>query len=118
MRPVVGQERKRNAAEEFRPAFEARRGIGADLQYFDVQLLEFFEVRTEPGDLILSSTREGEGKERDHGGPTAETGERDLVAVVGRELEVRRCATWLKCHASSPLSFKTAMPPLQDTTKG
>jgi hypothetical protein len=63
VRPVIGEEGKRNAAQLLRPGLEARNGIGADLEDLDVQLLEFFEVRTEPGDLVLSPARECEGEE-------------------------------------------------------
>ena len=75
MGPVVGQQREGDAAELFRPGFQARNRIGADLEDFDVLLLEFFVVRTEPGDLILSSTGEGEGEEADYDGPATETGQ-------------------------------------------
>jgi hypothetical protein len=65
--------------------------IGADLQDLDVQLLEFFVVRTEPGDLILSPTGESHGQKADNGRTPAETRERDLlVGVVRGEREVRR----------------------------
>lgn len=82
VRPVVRQQGKGNAAELVGPGLEARNRIGADLEYFDVQLLEFFEVRTEPADLILSSTREREGQERNDRGTATETRERDCFAAV------------------------------------
>ena len=63
VRPVVRQQGKGNAAEVLGPGLEARDGICADLQDLDVQLLEFFEVRTEPADLILSAAGECEGQE-------------------------------------------------------
>jgi hypothetical protein len=116
VRPVVRQQGKGNAAELFSPGLETGNGIGADLEYFDVQLLEFFEVRTEPADLILSSTRESEGKKRDDRGASAETRERDCFAHVGCERKIRRCATWLKCHETSPCC-ETAMPCPENTTK-
>jgi hypothetical protein len=74
VRPVVREKRERNAAQVLGPPFQARNGIGADLQDFDVQFLEFFEVRTEPGDLILSAAGECEGKKRD---------DRKTPAVIG-----------------------------------
>ena len=73
VRPVVGQEREGNAAEKFRPALETGDGVCADLQDFDVQLLEFFEVRTEPGDLILSPTGECEWQKAHDDRTAAET---------------------------------------------
>jgi hypothetical protein len=77
VRPVVGQERERNAAELLSPCFQTGNGVGTDLQNFDVQLLEFFEVRTEPADLILSSTREGERQERNDRWSAAKACERN-----------------------------------------
>ena len=84
----------------FRPALQAGNGVGADLQDFDIQLLEFFVVRTEPGDLILSPTGERKRKEAHDDGPAAETGERNLlITVVRSEREIGRCAACLKLHA-------------------
>ena len=103
MRPVIGKKREGNAAELLSPRFQAGNGIGADLQDFDVQLLEFFEVRTEPGDLILSSAGEGEWQKRHDRRFAAEARERNRFSVVRCQRKVRRCATWLKCHGSSPL---------------
>jgi hypothetical protein len=71
MRPVVGKQGKGHAAELLGPYFEAGNGICADLQDLDVQLLEFFVVRTEPVDLILSPAGEGKGQKRDDGAPAA-----------------------------------------------
>ena len=79
VRPVIRKEREGNAAQIFRPALQAGNGVGADLQDFDIQLLEFFVVRTEPGDLILSPPRESERKERHYRGATAKTAEADLL---------------------------------------
>jgi hypothetical protein len=95
VRPVVGKQGERNAAELLGPDLQAGNGVGADLEDLDIQLLEFFEVRTEPLDLILSATGESERKKRDDRGTTAEAGKRDLLAVVRREREVRRCGAWL-----------------------
>jgi hypothetical protein len=72
MRPVIGQQREGYAAELLRPDLQARDRVSTDLQNLDVQLLEFFVVRTEPGDLILSSTGESEGQEADDDGPPLE----------------------------------------------
>jgi hypothetical protein len=95
VRPVVGKQGERNAAELLGPDLQAGNGVGADLEDLDVQLLEFFEVRTEPLDLILSATGESERKKRHDRGTAAEAGERDFLAVVRREREVRRCGAWL-----------------------
>ncbi len=61
VRPVVGQQGERQAAEVFRPRFKAGDGIGAELEDFDVELLEFFVVLTEPEDLVPSPAGECEG---------------------------------------------------------
>ena len=55
MRPVIGKQRKRKAAQLFRPHLQAGNSVGADLQNLDVERLELFVVLTEPGDLILST---------------------------------------------------------------
>jgi hypothetical protein len=80
------------------PYFQAGNGVGADLKDLDVQLLECFEVRTEPLDLILSAAGESERQKRDDGGPSAEAGERDFLAIVRGEREVGRRGAGLKCH--------------------
>ena len=79
MRPIIGQQREGYAAELFSPDLQARDRVSTDLQNLDVQLLEFFVVRTEPGDLILSPARESERKERHYRGATAKTAEADLL---------------------------------------
>ena len=60
-------------------------GVGADLEDFDVEFLECIEVLTEPQDLVLSSTREGE-RQKGHDGPFAlVTGKRErLVQLRGK----------------------------------
>ena len=75
MRPVIGKQREGYAAELFRPDLQARDRVSTDLQNLDVQLLEFFVVRTEPGDLVLSSAGKGKRQESDHRAAAAETGE-------------------------------------------
>jgi hypothetical protein len=101
--PVVGKEGEGNAAELLGPGFETGNRIGADLQNLDVQLSEFFVVRTEPADLILSSPGEGHRQEADDGGPPAEGPERDfLVVVVCGEREIGRRAAGLQGHLISP----------------
>jgi hypothetical protein len=103
MRPVIRQQRKRNAAQLFRPALEAGNRIGADLEDFTVQLLEFFVVRTEPVDLIGSPRRKGERHKRDHGRPTLEAGERDLlIGIVRGKRKIGRCHALLDVHLKSP----------------
>src|SRR5690606_20342107 len=84
---------------KFGPAFETRHRIGADLQDLDVQLLEFFEVRTEPDDLILSPTGECEREERDDRRAAAIVRERDFLIVVRREREIGRRGACLQAHA-------------------
>ena len=95
MRPVIGQEGERDAAQLLSPRFQAGYGIGADLQDFDVLFLEFFEVLTEPGDLILSSTGKGEWQERHDCRLPAKAPERNLFSVVRGQRKIRRCSTWL-----------------------
>jgi hypothetical protein len=101
MRPVIGQQREGYAAELLRPDLQARDRVSTDLQNLDVQLLEFFVVRTEPGDLILSATGKREWKERHYRRATPKRAKRDLLIAVGGKREIGRWATWLK-HASSP----------------
>jgi hypothetical protein len=95
MRPVIREEGEGDAAELVSPCFQAGNGVGADLQDFDVQLLEFFEVRTEPGDLILSSTRESEWQKRHDSRFAAEARERNLFSIVRGQRKVRRRGAWL-----------------------
>lgn len=84
--PVIRQQWKWNAAQLFGPALQARDRIGTDLEDFAVELLEFFVVRTEPVDLIRSPRGKGKRHERNHGRPTLEARERDLlIGVVRRE---------------------------------
>jgi hypothetical protein len=75
------------------------------LQNFDVQLLEFFVVRTEPGDLIFSPTGECKRKKGNDGAPAAKTRERELLIGVRGEREVGRCAAGLKFHGHAPLGL-------------
>ena len=51
------------AAQLLGPGLEGRNRVGAQLQNFDVELLELIVVRTEPEDLVLSPTRESERHE-------------------------------------------------------
>ena len=90
MRPVIRKQGERNATQLFGPGFEAGSGVGADIQDLDVQLLEFFVVRTEPVDLVRSAAGEGKRHERHHDWPALETGERDLLIVVRSKREIRR----------------------------
>lgn len=88
--PVVRQQGEGNAAEGFRPGLQAGNGIGADLEDFDVELLEFFVVRTEPADLVLSTAGEGQGQEGYDGASTFEGGQREAVAQVRCQRKIRR----------------------------
>jgi hypothetical protein len=56
VRPIIRQQWKGQAAQLLGPRLETGNGVGTDLQNFDIQLLEFFVVLTEPGYLIFSST--------------------------------------------------------------
>ena len=82
MRPVIRQQRKRNAPELFGPRRQAGNCVGADLQDFDVLLLEFFVVRTEPADLILSAAGESQRQEGHDRAAAAVVGQRKGVAKV------------------------------------
>jgi hypothetical protein len=102
MRPEIGQQRKRQAAQLLGPGLERRNGIGAQLQDFDVELLELIVVRTEPEDLVLSPAGEGERHERDDClAPLEAVQGEGLVQVRGKR-EVRRLRSWLQqSHAIS-----------------
>jgi hypothetical protein len=97
--PVIGQERKRQAAELFGPGLQTRNRVGADLQNLDAGLPEFIVVRTEPADLIPSSAGEREGQKRDDSGFAAETAQRKLLIRVRGEREVGCRGAWLEFHA-------------------
>jgi hypothetical protein len=103
MWPVIGQQWEWDAAKLLSPRFQAGNRVGADLQNFDVQLLEFFVVRTEPADLVLSPAGESHGQKADDHRAAAKAGERDLlVGVVRGEREIRRRSACLQCHFVSP----------------
>jgi hypothetical protein len=103
VRPVIREQREGNTAQLFGPGLEAGSGVGADIQDLDVQLLEFFVVRTEPVDLVRSPAGKRKRHERDHDRPAAKTRERDLlVGVVRCERKIRRRGARLNRHASSP----------------
>ena len=103
MGPVIGKEGEWNPSQLFGPRFQARNGIGADLQNLYVQLLEFIVVRTEPADLILSSTGESHRQKADDRRPAPEARERDLlVGIVSGKREVGRRSSCLQCHIGSP----------------
>ena len=85
VRPVIRHQWKWNAAQALSPRFQAGQRIGADLQDFNIELLEFVVVRTEPGDLILSPTGERERQKRDHRLLAAEAAEAErLVEMRGK----------------------------------
>ena len=89
-----------------RPGLEAGQRIGAELQDFTVQLLEFFVVRTEPVDLVRSATGESERHERDHHRPPPETGKGYfLVRIVSGQGKFRRSGTCLDFHTCSPVGY-------------
>ena len=103
MRPIVGKQWKWNTAELFGPGLEARNRVGTDLENLDVQLLEFFVVRTEPTDLVLSPAGESHRQKADDRRPAAVSSEGNLlICVVRPEREIRRRGAYLQCHASSP----------------
>lgn len=102
VRPVVGQQGERYAAEVLRPRLERRRGVGAELQDLGVQLLEFFVVRTEPVDLVGSPPGERKRQEGDHDAPPAIACERYFLVGVSGEGEVGRLYASLQFHGVSP----------------
>ena len=55
VRPVIGQQRKRQTAQLLCPGLQTGNSVGADLQNFDIERLEVRVVLTEPQDLILSA---------------------------------------------------------------
>ena len=118
MGPIVGQQGEGYAAELLSPGFEAGDRIGAELQNFDVQLLEFFVVRTEPADLILSPTGESHRQEAHDRRSSTESRERDLlVGVVGGETEVGRRTACLQCHFDFSFFWDAARPPAENTRR-
>jgi len=102
MRPVVGQQRERDAAELFGPDLEAGQRVGADLQNFYIQLLEFFVVLTEPVYLIFSSPGKRKRQETDQRAAAAECGQREFLVGMGNKGKVGRGSACLKLHADSP----------------
>ena len=79
----------------FGPCLETGDGVGADLQDFDVELLEFFVVLTEPEDLVPSPAGECERQEGNHGLASLEAAQRRLAVHVRRKREVGRLRTGL-----------------------
>ncbi len=71
--PVIRKQRERQPAQLFRPGLEARSRVSADLQDLDPEGLELIVVRTEPGNLVLSSTGESKRQKSDHRAPSAKT---------------------------------------------
>ena len=82
MRPVVRQKRKRNATEFLAPFLETGNGVGAQLQDFDIELLELIVVRTEPTDLIGSSARKSQRKKGHHDAAAAITAKGYVLASM------------------------------------
>jgi len=106
MRPEIREQRKRDTTQLFRPTLEARRGVGADLQDFYIEFLEFFVVRTEPVYLLGSSTGESKRHERDHGGSAAEARKRNLLIGMRRQREIGRGNSFRYFHFASPFWAK------------
>ena len=107
VRPEIREQRKGNASQLFRPALEAGNGIGADLKDLAVQLLEFFVVRTEPIDLVRSSTSERKRHECDHRRSAPVAGKRNLlIGVVRGERKIRCCYAFFDFHSNSPCIIK------------
>lgn len=96
MRPVVGQKREGQIAQLLVPDFQTGQRVGADLQDFNIQLLERFVVRTEPGYLVLSSTRERKGQERYDRGTATEIGQREFLVGMTVQAEIRSLGTRLQ----------------------
>ena len=103
VRPVIGQQRKRQTAQLLCPGLEAGNGVSADLQNFDIERFEFFVVLTEPEDLILSAAREGE-RQKGHDGPFAlVTGKRERLVQLRGKREPWSDGTRRECrHERSP----------------
>ena len=103
MRPVVRQQRKRDATEFFSPLLETGNGVGAQLQDFNIELLELIVVRTEPTDLIGSSAGECQGKKGHHDAAAAITTERHGLAGMRCQRKVRCRSSCLKCSHTALL---------------
>jgi len=86
--PVIGEEGEGETAEMFGPCLEAGDGVGADLQDFDVELLELFVVLTEPEDLVPSPAGECERQERNYRLAALEAVQRQLAVHVRRKRKV------------------------------
>ncbi len=93
VRPVIGEQRKRHAAELFRPRLQAGNSVRAELQDFNTELLEFFVVLTEPFDLVRSPACKCEWHERHHRALAAETAQRNGLAVMRCHRKIRRLGT-------------------------
>lgn len=89
MRPVVGEQGKRQVAELLCPDLETRNGIGADLEDLDAQCLELVVVLTEPEDLVLSTPGEGERQEAHKRAATAIGAQGEGFSAVRRQGEFR-----------------------------
>jgi molybdate transport system substrate-binding protein len=74
------------------------------LQNLDVQLLEFFVVRTEPADLVLSPAGECERQKCDDCLFAFEAAQGSRLVLMRGKRKIRCLRTWLKRrHAKSPL---------------
>jgi len=111
MRPEIGQERERQAAELLGPGLERRDRIGAQLQDFDVLQLELIVVRTEPENLVLSPAGEGERHEGDDGLAALESAQGERLVQVRGEREVGCLRSWLQRWHASSFSIRVNDPP-------
>jgi len=103
MWPVIGEQRKRNAAELLSPRFQAGYSVCADLQDFHIEIFELFEVRTEPADLVLSSAGKCERQKGHHGATPAKAAQSERFTVMRSERKFRCLGSCLKSgHAGSP----------------
>ena len=103
MGPVIREQRKRHAAKLFRPRFQARDGVRAELQDLDVECFELIVVLTEPFDLIRSSAGKGKRHECHHHPAAPKAAQRERLSRMGCQRKFRRLSACLKCcHVSSP----------------
>ena len=95
VRPVIRKQRERHAAELLRPGFQARDGVGAQLQNFNTEFLEFFVVLTEPFDLVRSPTGKREWQECHHRPLAPEAAQGQGSTVMRCQRKLRRLGTCL-----------------------
>ena len=113
VRPEVRQERERQAAELLGPGLQRRNRIGAQLQDLYVLLLELVVVRTEPEDLILSPTGEGERHEGDDRLAALEPVQGERLVQVRSKRKIGCLRSWLQRWHASSFSIRATDPALR-----